>query len=49
VVEPERVFEFAVIVLDPPAQLREVHEAFEVGVLVEVGEPVLDVTTTRGN
>ena len=42
VVEAERVFELAVVVLDAPAKLGQAHERLEVGVLGEVGEPVLD-------
>src|SRR5579872_4978196 len=42
VVEAERVFEFAVVVLDAPSQLREAHELLERRVSGEVGEPILD-------
>ncbi len=41
VIEPECVLQLAVVVLDPPAQLREPHEIFERRAGREVGEPVL--------
>ncbi len=37
----EFLLEFLVIALDPPAQLGEIDQAFERGVIREVGEPVL--------
>src|SRR5579859_7642747 len=49
VVEAERVFEFAVVVLDAPSQLREAHELLERRVSGEVGEPILDgLVAARG-
>src|SRR5438046_1965201 len=41
VIETERVFELAIVVLDPPAQLREPNELLERRVRGEIGEPVL--------
>jgi hypothetical protein len=42
VVEPERVFEFAVVVLDPPPELGQVRELAQLGVGRQGGEPVRD-------
>src|SRR5437763_15899885 len=41
VVETEAVFEFAVVVFDPPADLRQTHQVPQMGVGGQGGEPVV--------